>query len=255
MTENVSDALPDITNALHITQQYEEYNFLRLWGIFLLIDSLIFLSSLIPIFLITHKVYYFYNNPGRILRIGLNFVQYLLVFILLMRRGRSKKTSVKLGKMKVSFNWLFLGGLILIFLLRSLLNLITNFFSFSFWGYPYYYFTDIIILSLTTLLYYNLMRKIISQHNFKELKIITFVLFGWIAALIILLPILKIDEFFKWDEIYVPLSGPETDTIQSSDLFPIFQYIVSQLTTFIFLVCEFRSGMIALRKSNELLKK
>jgi hypothetical protein len=247
--------IPDLNQALRYTEQYEEYKYLRVWGVFILIDAIVLiLSKLFFNTFITGIHYYYLQGPSFFFRTGLRFIQYFILLILFVIIGKTKKrTRVKLGKIDVTPHWAFFCILIGIKVFSTILEMIEMADPFSlFQHYHLHYFliSYPLILSMTMTLYYIFMKKMILKHNFKEIKITIFFLIGWIGIIIIMVFILQIDEYFEWNEIAISMLYVGGGT--SIDI-PIFVSIVNFLLTLIFFICEVILGIIAFKKSKELL--
>ena len=97
------------------------------------------------------------------------------------------------------------------------------------------------------------MKKMISMHNFKEIRNAIFFLLGWNVFIIITLYILHIDEYFGWNEITISFYNIVSGFDVTSYEVPVFGMIVYYLTDLIFVICEALLGIIAFMKSEKLL--
>ncbi len=261
MNEDNLKGIPDLNQALSLTEQYEEYKYLRVWGLFILIDAIVLFMSITAFNnLITRRG----DLLGfkLLLEIGLTLIQFFILLILAIKIGRTnKRTRLKLGKIAVAPHWVFLIGLIGVKIFSTMIEW-TLFFA------PannvqssllyhiiteYYLIIPILIQCFTLTLYYIFMKKMISKHNFKEIRNAIFFLLGWIVFIIITRYILHIDEYFGWNEITITLYTLDSGIGFSSYETLLFGMIVYYITNLIFVICEAILGFIAFKKSKKML--
>lgn len=249
MKDNNFTEIPDLNQALSFTEQYEEYKYLRVWGVFILIDAIVILLLnlffIIPLNLL--NLHFFFH-------FGLRIIQYLILIILLVKIGRTKKrTRLKLGKIHVAPHWAFFCSLLGIQALSAIFNLIeikVLYLLIQPSDPSYFVLANALNQCITMMLYYIFMKKMILKHNFKEIKNAIFFFLGWIGIFIIMVFILQIDEYFGWDEIIVritPVDGGGSYYIH------LFMSIVNDSFLLIFLIWEVIIGIIAFKKSKKLL--
>ena len=249
MNDNNFAEIPDLNRALSFTEQYEEYKYLRVWGIFILIDAivvlLINLFFIIPLNLL--YLHYFFN-------IGLRIIQYFVLLILLVKIGRTKKrTRLKLGKIHVAPHWAFFCSLLGIQALSTIFNLIeirVLFLLIQPLDPSYFVLFNALNQCIAMTLYYIFMKKMILKHNFKEIKNAIFFFLGWIGIFIIMVFIVQIDEYFGWDEIIFRITPVDGGASYYTYLF---MSIVNYSFLLLFLIWEVIIGIIAFKKSKELL--
>lgn len=261
MKDNNSVDIPDLNQALSLTEQYEEYKYLRVWGLFILIDAIVLFMSITAFnTMITQR----YDLLGfkLLLEIGLTLLQFFILLILVIKIGRTnKKTRLKLGKIAVATHWVFLSGLIGVKFFSAMIEWTLNFapannVQSSLLYHiitEYYLIFPILIQCFTLTLYYIFMKKMISKHNFKEIRNAIFFILGWIVFIIITLYILHIDEYFGWNEITISVYDLGSGISVSSYEVPLFGMIVSYILYLIFVICEALLGIIAYTKSDKLL--
>lgn len=249
MKNNNFADIPDLNQALSLTEQYEEYKYLRVWGVFILIDAIVlFLSNLFFIFPSNLLNLYFFFN------FGLRIIQYFIILILLVKIGRTKKrTRLKLGKIHVAPHWSFFCSLLGIKAFSTIFNLIENrviILSIQNYDPSYFGLSNALNHCITMTLYFILMKKMILKHNFKEIKNAIFFFLGWIGIFIIMVFILQIDEYFGWDKIKVRITLVDGG---ASYYMYLFMSIVNYSFLLIFLIWEVILGIIALKMSKKLL--
>ncbi len=261
MKVNNFENIPDLNQALNFTEQYKEYKYLRVWGLFILIDAIVLFMSITAFNnLITRR----FDLLGIkfLFKSGLTFFQFFILLILVIKIGRTnKKTSLKLGKIAVAPHWVFLSGLIGIKVFSTMIEWTLNFapannVQSSLLYHiitEYYLIIPILIQCFTLTLYYIIMKKMISKHNFKEIRNVIFFLLGWIGLIIITVYILHIDEYFGWNEITITLYSLDSGIGASSYDVLVFGMIVYYITNLIFVICEAILGIIAFIKSEKLL--
>ena len=249
MKDNNSIDIPDLNQALSLTEQYEEYKYLRVWGLFILIDAIVVHLLNLSITLSFNLIYLHF-----FFEIGLRIIQYIVLLILLVKIGRTEKiTRLKLGKIHVAPHWAFFFGLLVIQLLSSIFNLIEIRVLFLFIppvDPSYFVLFNALNQCITMTLYYIFMKKMILKHNFKEIKNAIFFFLGWIGIFIIMVFIVQIDEYFGWDEIIFRITPVDGGASYYTYLF---MSIVNASFLLIFLICEATIGIIAFKKSKELL--
>ncbi len=256
MNDNYSSEIPDLNQALNFTEQYEEYKYLRVWGLFILIDAIVLFMSITAFNnLITRRSDLL--GIKMLLKIGLTLIQFFVLLILVIKIGRTnKKTRLKFGKIAVAPHRVFLSGLIGIKVFSTMFEWIEPLDLFSLSEYintEYFLIIDILFQSFTLTLYYILMKKMILKHHFKEIRNAIFFLLGWILFIIITIYILHIDEYFGWNEITITLYDLSSGIgFSSYDAF-IFGIIVYYFTNLIFVICEAILGISAFIKSEKLL--
>ena len=249
MKDNNFADIPDLDQALNLTEQYEEYKYLRVWGIFILIDAIVVLLINLSFIISFNLLYlhFFFN-------IGLRIIQYFVLLILLIKIGRTKKrTRLKLGKIHVAPHWAFFGSLLGIQALSTIFNLIgirVPFLLIQPLDPSYFVLFNALNQCITMTLYYIFMKKMKLKHNFKEIKNAIFFFLGWIGIFIILVLILQIDEYFGWDEIIFGINPVDGGASYYTYLFIS---IVNDSFLLLFLICEATIGIIAFKKSKELL--
>ncbi|MHA1561095.1 MAG: hypothetical protein ACTSPA_03140 [Promethearchaeota archaeon] len=260
MNDNNFADIPDLNQALSLTEQYEEYRYLRVWGLFLLIDAIVLFMSITAFNnLITRRA----DLLGfkMLLKTGLTLLQFFILLILVIKIGRTnKKTRLKLGKIAVATHWVFLIGLIGLKLFFTMIEWTLNFAPANYiplliveFFRDYYLSIYILIQSFSLTLYYIFMKKMISKHNFKEIRNAIFFLLGWDVFIYITLYILHIDEYFGWNEITITLYSLDSGIGFSSYDVLVFGMIVYYITDLIFVICEALLGIIAFTKSDKLL--
>ena len=255
MNDNNFADIPDLNQALSLTEQYEEYKYLRVWGLFILIDAIVLFMSITAFNnLITRRgdlIGFKY-----LLEIGLTLIQFFILLILAIKIGRSnKRTRLKLGKIAVAPHWIFFSGLIGIKVIYTIVNWILRVTPYNpdYNGPKFFLISNALILCVIMTLYYILMKKLILKHDFKEMKYLIFTLLGWIGFVIITVFILHIDEYFGWNEITITLYTLDSGIGFSSYDVLVFGMIVYYITNLIIVICEVILGIIAFIKSEKLI--
>ena len=158
MKNNNFADIPNLNQALSLTEQYEEYKYLRVWGLFILIDAIVLFMSIIAFNnLITRRSDLL--GIKFLLKSGLTLIQFFILLILVIKIGRTnKKTRLKLGKITVAPHWVFLSGIIGIKVFSTIFEWIVTLDLFSLSeniNTEYFLIFHILFQSFTLTLYYR----------------------------------------------------------------------------------------------------
>ncbi|WP_371806159.1 hypothetical protein [Candidatus Lokiarchaeum ossiferum] len=202
MSENNLNKIPDLNQALSLTQKYEEFKYMRIWGIFLLIDALTLLFPLLLIYVLNINGILGGRFSDFSLRLIFTVFQFFIIIIMIIRISKTQKiTRMKFGKIYFSAHRLFIFGIVGIELLSIILLLMGPFEFIKIQIHYFPYYDQLLYDILIWFLYFKLMRKIISTQNFKEVKIFILILLILLIAIFIIATS-DIDNYYPGSAIF-----------------------------------------------------